>query len=179
MNNLTKDKEPRANVDNRTFKQQVQRVNKVLYEAGVDPDTLEPVTADMLLNPKFYDSMFTGAEPLRALKIIVARVLRLRPVPILKDRNRIVELLTEAYVVQTGEVPHTTQLFLLSNFLLVEELTNSHPDKVSRTPYPFMNKRQLRVRHLREIPDEFMVNRGNDYDNLPDKKKRTTEYDKY
>lgn len=176
MTNLTKDKAPRANVDNRTFKQQVQRVDKVLYEVGVDPEDLEPATTKMLRDPEFYKGMFTGTDPLKALKIVVARVLKLRPVPGIEARNHIVDLLTESYVSQTGELPHTTQLFLLANFILVEDLTCSHPDKVTRTEYPFMNKRQLRIRHKRELPDEFMANRGNEYDAMPDKKNLTMEY---
>jgi len=52
-------------------------------------------------------------------------------------RNRLVGLLIDEHL------PDDSHLSRLTDFILYEELTDSHPDKVSREEYPFMSEYQL------------------------------------
>lgn len=70
--------------------------------------------------------------------------------PLIEDRKYLINQLLNAYIEQTNEVPDGAQLNLLANWLLLEDLKNKHPDKVTRQEYPIMNKRQLRIRYKRE-----------------------------
>ena len=119
-----------------------------------------------LMNPKHYEGRFDGThkrsdpsknynEVFEDLVTKLTRVLNYDGTPPnAKQRLRMVEVITEAYIEQTGERPQGIQLFRLANFLLLDELTDSHPDKVTRTEYPIMNKRQLKLRHGRELANE-------------------------
>lgn len=74
--------------------------------------------------------------------------------PDIPTRIRIIEAIFDAYIEQTGYVPDGAQVQRLANWMLLEDLTNNHPDKVTREPYPFLTKRQLRTRYNRELADE-------------------------
>lgn len=56
---------------------------------------------------------------------------------------------TEHHYRMTGEVARPNMLKQLSNFILADELTNSHPDKVARTEYPILTSKQV-VRRQRK-----------------------------
>ena len=79
--------------------------------------------------------------------------------PSIPERNEILETLFDAYIEQTGEVPDGVQIHRLANWLLLEDLKNNHPDKVSREEYPFLTKRQLRTRYNREYADDTIPER--------------------
>lgn len=51
--------------------------------------------------------------------------------------------LTDAYVIQTGERPDTSQLHRLADVILREELSDPHPDRITRNEYPIMSDRML------------------------------------
>lgn len=61
-----------------------------------------------------------------------------------------IDLLIEAYFHQTGHKPDAYQLERLANYILKEDLTDPHPDKVTRTEYPILNEGQYKLRSDRE-----------------------------
>lgn len=67
-------------------------------------------------------------------------------------RIKAVDDLCEAYVTQTGEIPDSTQLTLLADYILTEDLTNRCPDKVTNTEYPILSGGQVKLRNRRELP---------------------------
>lgn len=74
--------------------------------------------------------------------------------PTIETRIQIIVAITDAYIDQTGKIPEGVQIQRLGNWLLLEDLTNNHPDKVTREDYPVLTKRQLRTRYRRERADE-------------------------
>lgn len=78
----------------------------------------------------------------------------LKKKPTLEERIQASCILIEIYIKQTAEAPDGVQLQRLANWLLLDDLLNAHPDKVTRTDYPFLSKRQLRTRYVRERVDE-------------------------
>src|SRR6478609_6999258 len=75
-------------------------------------------------------------------------------IPTIPLRNHLIECLTSAYIEATGRRPETTELYRLSNWILMEELTNPHPDKVTMEEYPILTNRQLKKRKNREVSNE-------------------------
>jgi hypothetical protein len=73
-----------------------------------------------------------------------------------------IEELTEAYFAATGEMPDSVALERLANLCLHEELTDSHPDKVSRTEYPFFSDHQFEERYKSEASFKLAEERGVD-----------------
>lgn len=138
----------------------VYAIKKVLYDNGIDPETIEQLTPGLIVDPIFYNGQFKGEDYTDVFKVIVSRFLSMQPVPPLKDRIEAIEVLTEAYINQTGEVPQGVQLNLLGNWLLYEVLSNPCPDKVTNEEYPVMNKRQLKLRHRREYADKYIETRS-------------------
>ena len=72
----------------------------------------------------------------------------------LPERMRVIDNLLVAYVKQTGEIPDSTQINRLADFILREDLRNRHPDKVTNTQFPFLSEGQLRLRERREVPTD-------------------------
>lgn len=76
-----------------------------------------------------------------------------------------IKSLTDAYVGRVGERPEPKQLERLADLLLYEELSNTHPDKMTREEYPIMSDYQLSRRHSREVSmkvaEEYGVDRRN------------------
>ena len=73
-------------------------------------------------------------------------------------RNKAIEDLTDAYVIQTGETPDSGQLTRLANYILQDDLSEKLADKVTRTEYPFLSRGQIKVRLKREWASGEMVN---------------------
>jgi hypothetical protein len=73
-----------------------------------------------------------------------------------------IEHLTEGYYAKTGEMPDGVALERLANLCLHEELTDSHPDKVTRTEYPFFSEHQFDERHKSEASFKLAEERGVD-----------------
>lgn len=61
-----------------------------------------------------------------------------------------VEALTDAYIMQTDRRIGGGLLYRLTNVVLVEELSDPRPDKVTLEEYPIMSERQLEHRAKRE-----------------------------
>lgn len=65
---------------------------------------------------------------------------------VMGDRSKrmvVIERLIEEYVAQTGRHPDGKHLERLTDAILYEELTDSHPDKMTRNEYPIMSDTQL------------------------------------
>ena len=105
----------------------------------------------------YYDGMFERNYNERIDKEVTA-ILKLVDeegvAPSNEIRNEIIETVFDAFIAQTKKVPSGVQVQRLANWLLLEELTNNHPDKVTNTEFPFMTKRQLRTRYRREMANE-------------------------
>ncbi|MEW4281782.1 hypothetical protein [Priestia megaterium] len=96
-------------------------------------------------------------------------------------RIQIIENLTDCYVAATGERPEPKQLERLTDAILNEELSDRHPDKISRTEYPFMSDWQIDVRHDGEASEGGAESVGTDGRNYrkPVRRKRSTSENIY
>jgi hypothetical protein len=65
-------------------------------------------------------------------------------------RCQAVQVITDAYIEQTGESPDPDQLTILADYILMDDLKDTHPDKVANTEYPILSDGQLRLRFRRE-----------------------------
>jgi hypothetical protein len=63
-----------------------------------------------------------------------------------EERIKAVEELTETYTMKLDYILDSRSLERMANLILHEELSNSHPDKITREEYPIMSERQLKVR---------------------------------
>lgn len=92
------------------------------------------------------------------------------------ERMAAVQALIDRYIEANGEVPDRAQLERLTDYILREELTDRHPDKITRNEYPFMSTWQLELRHDREtslkVAEETGTD-GRDY-RVPKRRKRST-----
>ncbi|MEK3836473.1 hypothetical protein [Paenibacillus sp. FSL R7-0128] len=91
------------------------------------------------------------------------------------ERMAAVHALTDAYFDSVGEYPDTAEIERLTDYILREELTDRHPDKVTREEYPFFSAWQLELRRDKETSDsaaEFHGQDGRDH-RAPIKRKRT------
>jgi hypothetical protein len=86
-----------------------------------------------------------------------------------------VQTLIDSYVRDTGKAPDSTQLERLSDAILYEELTDTHPDKLTRAEYPFMSEWQFELRRDRETSLKVAEEYGTDGTNYtkPVKRRRT------
>jgi hypothetical protein len=60
----------------------------------------------------------------------------------------------------------------LADYILREELTDPHPDKITRTEYPFMSTWQLDLRRDKEYGEGLAENHGADGRNYNEPKRR-------
>lgn len=91
------------------------------------------------------------------------------------ERIAAVHALTDAYFDSVGKQPDATEVERLTDYILREELTDRHPDKVTREEYPFFSAWQLELRRDKETSDtaaEFHGQDGRDH-RAPRKRKRT------
>lgn len=92
------------------------------------------------------------------------------------ERMAAVQALIDRYINEHGATPDPAQLERLTDYILREELTDRHPDKITRNEYPFMSTWQLDVRHDRETSfkmAEEIGTDGRDY-RVPKRRKRST-----
>lgn len=86
-----------------------------------------------------------------------------------------IERLTEDYISATGKRPEPAQLDRLATLCLYEEMTDSHPDKMSREEFPIMSEeqymRRTEGRHVRRhdkngksLPNKTEIPLGAAYD---------------
>lgn len=61
-----------------------------------------------------------------------------------------IDVLTEKYYHDTGEMPDEATLERLADLILHEELTDPSPDKMTNEEYPFMSEHQFDRRDRRE-----------------------------
>jgi hypothetical protein len=95
-------------------------------------------------------------------------------------RMKAIEALTEAYVDDVGVRPDAAQLERLTDYILREELTDTHPDKVTNTEYPFMSEWQLDLRRDKETGLKAAEEKGTDgLDYRVPKRRRRTNYENW
>lgn len=81
----------------------------------------------------------------------VEQVIKQRPIPSHKSRNKIIEELNEDFYQRTeGKNLPNYLLSKLADWILIEELSNRDIDKVSKTEFAILSHRQLRRRDKRE-----------------------------
>lgn len=66
------------------------------------------------------------------------------------DRCASVDVLCEAHYAQLGRMPDSNVLERLASLILFDELTDTHPDKVTREDYPILSDSQLEEREKGE-----------------------------
>jgi len=59
--------------------------------------------------------------------------------PTVSERNSASNALIEAYVVEHGKRPPNAITSRLATYILLDDLTDSHPDKMAREEYPIMS----------------------------------------
>ena len=102
-----------------------------------------------------------------------------------KDRITNADELIEQYVEQHGQRPPNAILSRLATYILLDTLSDSHPDKMSREEYPIMSrgqqKRRQRTHVLREdlpygdlrylgkrkVGSSMLTDDGNEKDDMP------------
>ncbi|MCR9040835.1 hypothetical protein QRX25_14765 [Bacillus sp. L381] len=72
-----------------------------------------------------------------------------------QQRIETITALSDAYFDSTGEHPEASALERMANLVLYEELSDSHPDKVTREEYPIMSETQFDERFKREASDKL------------------------
>jgi predicted DNA-binding protein YlxM (UPF0122 family) len=77
-------------------------------------------------------------------------------------RFGLLERLTEWYYEKTGEMPDGIALERMSDLCLYEELSDTHPDKVTRTEYPFFSETQFEERRKSEASFKLSEEQGVD-----------------
>lgn len=101
----------------------------------------------------------------------------------LRDRS---ERITVVSIILDSYDTNETDQQKLSDFLVIEELTDTHPDKITREEYPFLSDTQLARRRygvhrkndgngIREVPYHLAENYGTDGRNYnyPERRKWT------
>jgi hypothetical protein len=90
-------------------------------------------------------------------------------------RFKYIEHLTECYFEATGEMPDAVTLERMSDLCLFEELSDTHPDKVTRTEYPFFSETQFEERRKAEVSFKLSEEQGVDGRNHkpPTRRERT------
>jgi hypothetical protein len=63
-----------------------------------------------------------------------------------EGRSQLIETITDEYVAQVGKTPPSDALTRMADVMLHEELTDSHPDKITREEYPILSDRMYAVR---------------------------------
>lgn len=63
-----------------------------------------------------------------------------------ESRMTAVEHMTDEYIIQTGKRPDVKPLLRLTDFVLHDELSDPHPDKITRNEFPILSDRQYRKR---------------------------------
>lgn len=90
-----------------------------------------------------------------------------------EQRFKAIEALTDEYVKATGKRPEPTQLDRLATLCLYEEVTDPHPDKMTRDEYPIMSDSQREEREKDEVSLTWAESVGTDG---RDYAKQTREY---
>lgn len=86
-----------------------------------------------------------------------------------------IQQLIDAYVVQTGEIPESSELERLTDAILSDELKSTYRAKATAAEYPFLSDRQLLTRNNSETPisaAHYHGSNGSDY-RIPTKRKRS------
>jgi hypothetical protein len=79
-----------------------------------------------------------------------------------KQRIKLTEDVTEAYVSTTGQVPNGGQLDRLGSFILHNELTSMKSNKSKASEYPVFSDRQIETREREETDFILSTNYGTD-----------------
>lgn len=97
------------------------------------------------------------------------------------ERMAAVQELIDAYIDSVGKRPDGAELERLTDYILREELTDPHPDKVTRNEYPFMSDWQLDLRRDREYSLDLAENHGIDGKDYrqPTRRRRTAKEERF
>lgn len=78
------------------------------------------------------------------------------------ERFKAIESLTDEYIAATGKRPEPAQLDRLATLCLYEEITDPHPDKMTRDEFPIMSDTQEEERHADEVSEVWAESIGTD-----------------
>lgn len=68
-----------------------------------------------------------------------------------KERVNIVDVYLKWFWQFTGREPQPARLRELADFILMEELADTHPDKVTRKEYPILTSKQVERRNKKTV----------------------------
>lgn len=77
------------------------------------------------------------------------------------DRCASVDVLCESYYAQLGKMPDSNVLERLASLILFDELTDTHPDKMTLEEYPILSETQREERVKDEIATDFSEEEDN------------------
>ncbi|MED1742072.1 hypothetical protein P4U97_21695 [Bacillus swezeyi] len=97
------------------------------------------------------------------------------------ERIEEITALADAYFDAVGEHPDFTALERMANLVIYEELTNPHPDKMTREEYPIMSETQREERIKSEASEKLAEEYGLDGRNykVPTRRKRSSYEEKF
>ncbi|WP_271750054.1 hypothetical protein [Bacillus paralicheniformis] len=97
------------------------------------------------------------------------------------ERIKEINALVEAYLDSVGKSPDSTELEHMANLIIYEELTNPHPDKMTREEYPIMSETQREERIKSEASEKLAEEYGADGRNykVPTRRKRSSYEEKF
>jgi hypothetical protein len=81
---------------------------------------------------------------------IVLNKIQQKPLPTIDERFKVIEEINEQYFQETEDNLPSYLLTKLANWILAEELTDRHADKVTREDFPVLSDKQARLRKRRE-----------------------------
>jgi len=81
---------------------------------------------------------------------IVLNKIQQKPLPTIDERFKVIEEINEQYFQETEDNLPSYLLTKLANWILAEELTDQHADKVTREDFPVLSDKQARLRKRRE-----------------------------
>lgn len=67
------------------------------------------------------------------------------------ERIKLVDVYTKSYWQFTEREPQPARLKELADFILMDELADSHPDKVTRNEYPILTSKQVERRNRKTV----------------------------
>ncbi|MCY7954767.1 hypothetical protein MOB72_08380 [Bacillus licheniformis] len=97
------------------------------------------------------------------------------------ERSKEINALVEAFHDSVGKSPDSPALERMANLIIYEELTNPHPDKMTREEYPIMSETQREERIKSEASEKLAEEYGADGRNykVPTRRKRSSYEEKF
>ena len=111
------------------------------------------------ITTKFTDEYKRQAPQYSELLFDIATKCKPKPTLRVSKANEV----TESYFNHTGEPMDAESFEILADMILMDELLDTHPDKMTRKEYPIMSDSQQEERYSGEVDFEWASNVGTNY----------------